>query len=71
MEKMEIIHMSFAKIYKYKSLVIDWNEYLGPIFLRHKDHRAKDMSRIGRRQWGEFVQWWRMSDDEREAFRIY
>lgn len=68
---MEIIHMSFAKIYKYKSLIIDWHEYCGPTFLRHKDHEVKDMSKIRCRQWGEFSQWYRLSEDEKEAFRIY
>ena len=52
--KMEIIHMSFAKIYHFKHLVFDCHEYLGPQFLRHKDHEAKDMRRASGRDWGVF-----------------
>ncbi len=68
---MEIIHMSFAKIYKYKSLIIDWHEWCGPTFLRHKDHEPKDMAKVGGRQWGEFSQWYRLSDKDKEACRIF
>jgi len=67
---MEIIHISWAKIYKYKSLIIDWHEYCGPAFLRRKDYKPKDMSRISLRQWGEFNQWLRLSEVEREKYSL-
>ena len=67
---MEIIHMSFAKIYKYKSLIIDWHEWCGPTFLRRKDHEPKGMGRVGLRQWGEFSQWYNLSDNDKEKYRI-
>ncbi len=71
MSNLNIIHMSFAKIYKYKSLIIDWHDYLGPTFLRHKDHEPKNMARISLRQWGEFLQWHSMSKENQEKYRIF
>lgn len=67
---MVVVHMSFAKIYKYKSLIIDWHEWCGPTFLRHKDHEPRDMAKIPLRQWGEFNQWLNLNDKEKELYRI-
>ncbi|MCY9870482.1 hypothetical protein [Vibrio barjaei] len=68
---MSIIHVSWAKIYKYKSLIIDWHDYLGPTFLRHKDLEPKDMGAIPLRLWGEFAQWNALSDEEKEKYRFH
>ena len=63
------ISVSIAKAYKYKSLVFTHHDYLGPQILRHKDHEAT-YRKIGLRQWGEFAQWLRLDNVDREKYRI-
>ena len=63
------ISVSIAKAYKYKSLVFTYHDYHGPEILRHKDHEIAKR-RISLRQWGEFYQWLRLDQPDREKFRI-
>ncbi|WP_146071873.1 hypothetical protein [Marinobacterium lutimaris] len=66
---MKIIHMSFAKIYGFKSITFEWHDYLGPTFLRRKDYELRPVRSIPLRQWGELGQWMRLSDVQREEYR--
>lgn len=68
--EMKIIHMSIGKIYRYKHLVFEHHDYFGPQFLRHKDHEAKDMRRIGLRSWGVWGQWFNLPSQQREQYRL-
>ena len=63
--------MSFAQVYHFKHLVFEHHSYLGPQFLRHKDHEVKDMRHCSGRDWGVFKQWKRLADDEKEQYRIF
>jgi hypothetical protein len=67
---MEIIHMSFIKIYQYKSVTFEWHDYMGPTMLRRKDYKPRSMRSISLRQWGEFVKWYGLSEAEREEYRL-
>ena len=64
-----MLSVSIAKAYKYKSLVFTFHDYLGPEFLRHKDHELI-ARKISLRQWGEFYQWLKMNREDREQYRI-
>ena len=64
-----LIHISIAKAYKYKSLLFTFHDYLGPEFLRHKDHELTTR-KISLRQWGEFAQWLKLNKIDREVYRI-
>lgn len=68
--KFQVIHMSFAKVYKYKSICFDWHEYLGPTFLRMKDYEAKSEQHRPFREYGLLQQWLTMNDGEREEYRV-
>lgn len=67
---MELIHISFAKIYQFKSITFEFHEYCGPTFLRRKDLEMRSDRSIQQRQWSEFGQWIRLSADQREEYRL-
>lgn len=68
--KLQVIHMSFAKVYKYKSICFDWHEYLGPTFLRMKDYEAKSEQYRPFREYGLLNQWMKLNDEGREEYRV-
>jgi hypothetical protein len=68
--EMQIIHVAFAKIYQYKSVTFELHEYFGPTFLRRKDFEPRSAWSIQQRQWSEFGQWFRLSADQREEYRL-
>ena len=69
---MEVIHVSWAKIYRYKSITFEWHFWCGPMFLRRKDLEPKSLPHhVPNRYWGELSQWQRLSEAERENYRIF
>lgn len=68
---MTITHIAWSKVYQFKSITFDWHAFLGPTFLRRKDHEHRDMDKIPLRLWGEFTQWYRLTDEQREQYRIF
>jgi len=67
---MEVIHVSWAKVYKYKSICFDWHDYCGPTFLRVKDLESKNQQHRPMRDYGLLSQWLDLNDAEREKYRL-
>lgn len=70
MKRKTEIYSDQATTYKYKSIVFDYEEYLGPTILSHRSYIPKDSRQISLRLWGEFCQWYRLSKDERNQYRV-
>ena len=66
----QLIHMSFSKVYQFKSITFEWHDYCGPTFLRRKDSEMKPQLQRPMREYGMLRQWLRLSKTEREQFRI-
>jgi hypothetical protein len=66
-----VLHISLNKIYHYKSIHFDWHNYLGPTFLRIKDGEMKNQQFRPCREYGLLSQWLRLSESEREVYRVY
>ena len=71
MNQLEIVHMSFANIFYYKGVTIDWHEYMGPRLLRRTSHAPRNVRNISYRTWGLVDQFWKLTKEEKEQFRIY
>jgi len=67
---MEIIHMSFAKIYRFECVTFEHHDYLGPMMVRRKSFNARNFKNINARQWSAYAKWLRLNDNEREKYRI-
>lgn len=67
---LNIVHMSFARVYQFKGLTFEHHDYLGPTMLRRKTHKDRDYRAIKGRQWGLYYQWLRLPFEQREQFRI-
>jgi len=65
-----IIKVTTMKVYKFKHLVFDFHDYLGPGFLRHKDFEPKSQQFRPMRDYGVLNQWEKLSKEDREKFRI-
>lgn len=63
--------MSFANIFYYKGVTIDWHNYLGPGILRRTSHEPRSARNISYRTWGLVNQFSRLTKEEREQFRIF
>ncbi len=66
----EIIHMSFVKVYKFGCATFEHHDYLGPEMLRRKSHNARNYKNVKARQWSDYHKWLKLSAKEREAFRV-
>lgn len=66
-----LIHLKNpAKVYHFKHLIFEHHDFLGPQFLRRKDHEPKDMSRATLRDWGVFAQWNQLDKNQKEIYRV-
>jgi len=68
---MEFLHVSFSKVYEFKSILFEWHSYCGPLFLRFKDCEPKKEQQRPLRDYGVLNQWCRLSDDQKEQYRVY
>ena len=71
MPEMEIIHMSFANVFYFKGVTIDWHNYLGPTLLRRTSYNERNWKNISNRTWGLVGQFSRLSEKQREQHRIF
>lgn len=65
------IFLSPAKIYKFKSITFEFNNYRGPLFLRRKDWEPKNQERITNRDYALLSKWEDLNKDEREHYRVF
>jgi len=70
-DKMEVIHISWANVFRYKGVTIDWHNYLGPTILNRHTEEERNYKNISLRVWGLVTQFSRLSKDDREDYRIF
>lgn len=70
MEEAKIIHISWAKVYRYKGVTFYWHSYLGPTILRRNTGNERNWRNVSGRVWGLFGQWLRLPESEQEKYRI-
>lgn len=66
----QLIHVSMAKVYRFKGITFEWHDYLGPTFLRRKDLELKPALIRPMREYGLLGQWLRLSPVDRESYRL-
>lgn len=71
MKALEVVHMSFAKIYRYKGVTFDWHEYLGPIVINRHTEKERDYRNISLRNWAMIGKFYKLSDEQKEEHRIF
>ena len=70
MSEIKIIHISWANIFMFKGVTIDWHNYLGPTLLRRTSHELRNDRNISLRTWGLVSQFARLDKEGREQYRI-
>ena len=70
MATLEIIHMSFAKIYKVNGVTFDWHHYCGPTIINRHTEKERQYKNISSRNWAAIAKFCAMSDAERELHRV-
>jgi hypothetical protein len=70
MPKIKILHVSWANVYLFKGVTIDWHNYLGPTILNRHTGNERNYKNISWRIWGLVGQFGRLSKEDREQFRI-
>ena len=68
---MELVHVSFSKVYRFKSILFEWHSYCGPLFLRRKDMEPKNEQQRPMRDYGLLSKWCNMSKTKQEQYRVY
>lgn len=64
------IKLTMAKIYNFKSIMFEYHNYCGPLFLRRKDWEPKNQQIRPMRDYGVLAKWEKLSKDEREQYRV-
>lgn len=67
---MDIIHMSFARIYRFECITFEHHDYLGPLMVRRNSFDERNFKNIRSRHWAAYGKWLKLSVDEREKFRL-
>ena len=67
----EIIHISRANIFRYKGVTIDYHSYCGPIVLNRHTDNERPYKNVSLRIWSLVNQFYRLSKEEREQYRIF
>lgn len=70
MTTMNIIHMSFAKIYRVAGVTFDWHDYCGPVILNRHTEKERQFKNISLRNWAAIGKFCSMSDKEKELHRV-
>ena len=66
----ELIHMSFAKVYKFKQCTFEWHDYLGPQPINRGTLEPLTYS-VGFRYWSSISKFSNLPNKEKQKFRIY
>lgn len=66
----KLIHISFAKIYRFEHIAFEWSDYLGPVFLRIKDLKPKNNQWRTNRDYAALERFLRLSEGDKEGFRL-
>ena len=67
---MEVIHISWQRVYQFKGVTFEHHNYLGPMMLRRKTYEPRNFRNIRARQWAAYGSWLRLVETEREKFRV-
>ena len=66
-----IIHMTFAKVFLYKGVTLEWHDYLGPIILRRNTEVERNYKNVSLRTWGLVNKFAGLSKEEKQQYRLY
>ena len=67
---MEIIHISWGKVYKFGRTTFDFHWYCGPTFLRKTSLEPRGWKNISSRNWADFNKWGKLNDNEKRKYLI-
>ncbi len=68
---MEIIHISWAKGFRYKGVTLEWHDYLGPTIINRHTEKERNYRNISLRVWGLVTQFSHLTKEERQQYKIY
>lgn len=66
----ELIHISFNKVYRYKHVTFEWHRFCGPLFVRMKDLEPKSQQLRPMRDYKVINQWANMPDEDKEKYLV-
>ena len=67
----ELIHVSYAKGYRFGGVTFEWHNYLGPFIINRHTEKERDFRNISMRNWSQVNKFSRLSVADREKHRIY
>lgn len=66
----KLIHISSSKIYRVNGVTFEWHSYLGPIVLNRHTGKERPFRSISCRNWSAVEKFQRMSEDQKDHYRI-
>ena len=70
MSEMEIIHISYAKVYQFEHITFEYHYWCGSAFLRRKDHETKENWKRPARDWAALNRWCNLSEEQQKQYLI-
>lgn len=67
---MEIINMTFAKIYRVNGVTFEWHDWYGPTIINRHNDRERKTKNISLRNWAAISKFLRMGAAEKESHRL-
>ena len=71
MKEFKVIHTSWANVFRYKGVTIDWYKFCGPIILNRHTEEERQYRNISGRVWSLVAKFSWLSDEEKEKYRIF
>lgn len=66
----QIIHMNFARLYRFKGVTFEWHRYLGPVILNRHTEKERDYRNVSLRIWSIVSKFSWLSDEEKAKYKI-
>lgn len=70
MSKLNIIHISTTRVYRYGIATFDWHSYLGPVPVRRKTHGERNYRNVKARWWADFKRWFELPESEKAQYEV-
>lgn len=70
-KEFNLIHVSFAKVYRYKGVTFELHYWMGPIILRRDSEQERKYKNVSCRIWQIVMKFMLKTDEEKQQYRFY
>ncbi len=69
--KLEVIHISYSKVYRVGGVTFEWHRWYGPSIINRHTEEERPYRNVSGRNWAMIGKFCSMTDEQKEFHRIY